>query len=453
MNNESDQFFNRAWAIQSTEHEVPSTRCSSPASPGAIRPRKRPRHRNAYSEASVSRGDVRSESWGPAPPGVLRSSDSGLPDLNASRTSSISERARKLLKISTSPKGAMATTDADIIETVRRPSLQWKRQISDRWIEIRVGRKSKADGHSRRYSTDSILTEPDAAIGLEAIPVYKGFKVLPSQPDYAAAQAPEHLKPVPLSKKVGLYSRTRRRFGLQPNSEKPAPQIHRTNTFTQDVLERVSSMLRDVSTTTKTSPPLSRRTSNQSMTGSHTRPTRRFPFSLRSPYASSSSLQKMGVRIPPSNSPEDQEMYKDSDGRKHLVVEMTSRDGPAYLPSEARRIGTPPLPSSTPGVLRGFFLEDDPLPKGIPSFSITESQPDGKEITTHTDADWFQANLAEAKARENRFRFELNVPEHLPSSPLCPKHPKNRHTRGKGICVYHGRNMTVGTSGEFEAGG
>lgn len=35
--------------------------------------------------------------------------------------------------------------------------------------------------------------------------------------------------------------------------------------------------------------------------------------------------------------------------------------------------------------------------------------------------------------------FELDVPEHLPDSPLCPRNPIHK-SGGTGICVYHGRN-------------
>ena len=34
--------------------------------------------------------------------------------------------------------------------------------------------------------------------------------------------------------------------------------------------------------------------------------------------------------------------------------------------------------------------------------------------------------------------FELNYPEHLPNSPLCPMSPMSK-SGGLGICVYHGR--------------
>lgn len=40
--------------------------------------------------------------------------------------------------------------------------------------------------------------------------------------------------------------------------------------------------------------------------------------------------------------------------------------------------------------------------------------------------------------------FELTLPpEHLPSSPLCPKNPKHR-SGGNGICPFHGRKKEAG---------
>jgi hypothetical protein len=38
----------------------------------------------------------------------------------------------------------------------------------------------------------------------------------------------------------------------------------------------------------------------------------------------------------------------------------------------------------------------------------------------------------------NSLNFEINIPEHLPTSPLCPRNPKHK-SGGRGVCVYHGR--------------
>ena len=43
------------------------------------------------------------------------------------------------------------------------------------------------------------------------------------------------------------------------------------------------------------------------------------------------------------------------------------------------------------------------------------------------------------------------LPDHLPTSPLCPKHPKNKRTRGRGRCPMHGRNrMSLDSLSEEE---
>jgi hypothetical protein len=38
----------------------------------------------------------------------------------------------------------------------------------------------------------------------------------------------------------------------------------------------------------------------------------------------------------------------------------------------------------------------------------------------------------------NTMKFEINIPEHFPNSPLCPRNPKHK-SGGRGVCVYHGR--------------
>ena len=45
----------------------------------------------------------------------------------------------------------------------------------------------------------------------------------------------------------------------------------------------------------------------------------------------------------------------------------------------------------------------------------------------------------DADEAETLEQFVARLPEHLPSSPMCPRHPKNK-LKGKGVCVYHGRN-------------
>lgn len=379
------------------------------------------------------------ENGGFSPLGAIRPLDAALSDRDTSRASSISERARRLLGISTSSKTANETAGSEITEGTR-PVLRWKHQISGRWIEVRLGRTSKSNDHSRTGSTDSIPPDSNATLGPGALPINKGSKGASSRSD-DVEQISKDPKTSNPNKKGGLHFRVKHRLAWQKSSEETIPKIARTNTDTLNILQRVSSILRDNSASTRTSPNLSRRHSIQSVNAVHKRRTRKFPFSRRSPYSSSSSILKMRLGIPPRNTPDVREMYTGSDGKQHLVVEMTSSDGPAYLPSEARRIGTPPLPSSSPGVRRGFYFDDDSSSGSDSNPTVGGGQPDGQEPRTPADVDWYQARVAAAKAKEKQFRFELNVPEHLPSSPLCPKHPMNRHTGGKGVCVHHGRRL------------
>lgn len=38
-------------------------------------------------------------------------------------------------------------------------------------------------------------------------------------------------------------------------------------------------------------------------------------------------------------------------------------------------------------------------------------------------------------------KFEFDIPEHLPSSPMCPANKRHK-SGGTGVCVYHGRRKT-----------
>lgn len=465
---EAEQLFGRTWGLQSRKRETSSSQCSSPVSPGATGPRsrkKRPLYRKAFSEASVNVRHHRDEvilgsqstglasvveNQGLSPAGAIRPSNADPLDSNTSRKSSISDRARKFLRLNNSLKTPNATTDTETT-TETKPSLKWKRHISDRWIEIRIGRKSKSSsGQSWTGSADSNPANPDAALG--------AGNVQNDQKNEDPARASSQPLDVDQISKAsrssyaggigGLYGRAKRRIGLQQRSEEPVPKITRTNTETLEVLQRVSSILRDLSETTKTSPALSRTTSNQTISPLQKHRTLRFPFPLRRHFSSSSSIQRLKLGIPPLNTPDSREMYTSSDGQQHPVVEMTSRDGPAFLPSEARRIDTPDLPSSSPRLRQGFFFDETTSSDSNSSPRAEERQSGNRdrdrdhEPKRRTEADWYRVRAAAMKAKDAQFRFELNVPEHLPNSPLCPKHPKNRHTGGKGVCVYHGRRSS-----------
>jgi parafibromin len=224
-------------------------------------------------------------------------------------------------------------------------------------------------------------------------------------------------------------------------------------------------------------------------TGSRTSSSRRLHKLLRrngTVMSKSSSVLDMLMGKPPASTPSEDALYAGTRGNDYFKVEISDPDGPTFLPSEARRIGTPPLPSDRPrkGRLRGFFF-DYGSPGGLPFADLVapssssasggggnsgSGQPDNdnggagvggggggggdggsgpqprprinRSATVDSD-DWFHFRYGGlGGARDSEPAFELNVPEHLPGSPLCPRSPLHK-SGGKGICVYHGRSRTL----------
>jgi parafibromin len=148
------------------------------------------------------------------------------------------------------------------------------------------------------------------------------------------------------------------------------------------------------------------------------------------------------------------------------------------LLQEAKRINTPPMEVGTPEIhARGFFFDlgsakegtSSPSESGAPSqHSGGSGSNKGKSKQTHSrpsslgsnpTIEWWEADTKHPstgnkstdrlKVPNNRSnmpglptQFEIELPEHLPNSPLCPKHPLHK-SGGTGICVYHGRRRSV----------
>ncbi|CAG8977642.1 hypothetical protein HYALB_00006592 [Hymenoscyphus albidus] len=129
---------------------------------------------------------------------------------------------------------------------------------------------------------------------------------------------------------------------------------------------------------------------------------------------------------------------------------------------KSTRIKTPPMTPGTPPTIpppRGFFYDNNTLspdfsPRLSPSIDGPEQQvptnTSGSPISTPGSRLPFTGIKRSNGLRHKRKvegpgygelatgKFELEIPEHLPSGPLCPKNPKHK-SGGTGICVYHGR--------------
>ncbi|CAM1511636.1 Fc.00g091490.m01.CDS01 [Cosmosporella sp. VM-42] len=117
---------------------------------------------------------------------------------------------------------------------------------------------------------------------------------------------------------------------------------------------------------------------------------------------------------------------------------------------EAVRIKTPPLCEDTAdGRPRAFFTsmtppgDDSPdtMLGPSPTQSTTRLKVRRKSVVKQS-REWWDGMPEQKEARrtsqERAEAFEFQVPEHLPSSPMCPANPRHR-SGGTGMCVYHGR--------------
>ncbi|KIW66391.1 hypothetical protein PV04_05727 [Phialophora macrospora] len=245
-------------------------------------------------------------------------------------------------------------------------------------------------------------------------------------------------------------------------------------------------------------------------------------------YTSSQRYLRMGTM--PTNTPEETATYKikrspSAESEEFLKVDISIRGGTSYLPSEARRIHTPPLPEEgLDGRWKGFFFDYNaprrtgslPAPEVVvegaansgscsPDSALSSDwerdrlMPDGKSKLERCKtknkriltSEWADVKLAEIdllgtktnqddiqSAKEgcrrlnspdalskNRTKilyegkevepemFDLTIPDHLPSSPLCPRHPRYwRVMRRQGSqfrgCWMHGIGVYEDTKGK-----
>ncbi|KAK4993579.1 hypothetical protein LTR66_005961 [Elasticomyces elasticus] len=142
-----------------------------------------------------------------------------------------------------------------------------------------------------------------------------------------------------------------------------------------------------------------------------------------------------------------------------------------YLPTEMHRVNTPPqiyptsprLTSKPSGSIpRGFFFDirrplqeplDSPripvpmeskasMPHLDPPLTSKHQSIVSRSVTVMMDQFRVRLDHISDEEEESENDFELNVPEHLPNSPLCPLNPKHK-SGGKAICPLHGRKKTV----------
>ena len=335
--------------------------------------------------------------------------------------------------------------------------LKWNFATSGHWIEFKVGRKSRADEANRMQDDGPLQSIPQTPLTplassrlSKAPPSPSGNREQYSRESVAQTKGPSagrfrgsaRSHPVtpatPKAKSRWTRRRSVRKQGVDIQSIQSHIGISPARSLTGHLLQRASSVLRNLADN-KLSPPSSA-SSNLSIAASYSRNKRLSPL-YRGHSVNSSMGNMHGGKGPAGTpaTPDSELMYLGSNAERYYRVEISDPGGPTYLPSEARRIGTPPLPGED-GRRRGFFFDYN-----VPSPDDDESTTPSRHLRPRLEkkgplkGDWYLAKLEADEARDTTSHFDFNVPDHLPSSPLCPKNPKHK-SGGKGICVYHGRN-------------
>ena len=311
------------------------------------------------------------------------------------------------------------------------------------WPDTSSRNRPSSASEAMRFMRHTYASKDPTGGGTALIPDYQKDSG-ESGADRHWHENPEPQVPVVKLGMEGLYRRTKRYLGLKRRPlSKSELDLPDPATETDDMLNGVSNVLKDHQE--KTFIALDGRSSGRSLptTAKMSRPPRILPSSHKAGVSNSSSFQDCGMSKPPRNTPDPATLYIGSDDKEYFKVELSAPNAPTFLPSEARKISTPPLsPSGTKtGKCWGLFFALDAVSEGenLPRRQADIDKPKVTPTDGDTDADtginWFRVSVGFETVED---QFQLHVPEHLPNSPLCPRHPKHK-SGGTGICVYHGR--------------
>jgi len=422
---------------------------SSPlASPAILTTHRRPLHA-VRSESSTRSAFSRetSEAIEEEPIPLGRSTSSAV--------SSVSNRARKSVTGS-DPHGPSPVTSDERAPREARAGFKWTRDFLGGWLEIRVGRQRVSGGEEAneqaRLESDEFRLPSNKASTIH-LPLShstttadsaghdSGQPLLPETPD--SFESASTLEPL----KEGLYCRTKRRLGLKHGPISPYIEP-RSRTPTGAVLDRVTSTLRFLPARNLTG-STSAATSVSNLSIAAPRRRRERP-GHRSGLSASSSVRDLMMGNPPAGTPEPELMYTGSDSNKYLSVDLTQPDAPAFLPSEARRINTPPLPGEGSGeiISRSFFFDyQNPAEGDLETFPRRAfHSPHAADIVriSRDGEEWYRVKLdaIESATTASQEEPDHSIPEHFPNSPLCPRNPKHK-SGGTGTCPFHGRNKST----------
>ena len=159
----------------------------------------------------------------------------------------------------------------------------------------------------------------------------------------------------------------------------------------------------------------------------------------------SSSLGRHHLGQKPLDIPSSRQWYTLTNNRKHRYVDPINLNAPVFLPSKAIRISIPHRSFASPTdkgrSQSNFFDFSAPSSTKISQLNSKRIKASTKvrSSTPSSDSVWFRVRVEDSEDPSSRDEFDQNIPDHLPSSPLCPRHYKHP-SGGTGDCMMHRRN-------------
>ena len=476
-NPDGEQSFFRAWSIRQP-HQSGSSESSSATTPGS--PGTTPTHRR-ISRPFLSRGqsehalsplkhfDTINQSSSFRPTSLSTSKERLGPFKNSTSSYSALSQQSPCSSVSSvcsgshhpvgpyrhpgKPASALSATKQ---ERPGRTGYRWKREFSGHRLEITISRKSRARSATqespcasrptlaRTHASDSVpQTATVEKNNIQDVPVVVVSAASPSAPSTTELTSGHNL----LARAKRLLGR---KYGIQSTKSQGLEET-RTSNPTRSLPERgTTSMQQSAGKNSQ-----AQRSDNRNNVAVSAMPTRSyqgrdFGFFKRSRNSISSSIRSLlGGKRP--NFDEDQALFSTIPS-KHQSP-LTGPKRPDFIPSEARRVNTPPLSpqSSTKGRLRGFFFElRAPGVEETDNWmghALEKKKRASVGAALASEKEWFRVSVCGPEQAVAINEFEFHIPEHLPTSPLCPRNPKHS-SGGRGICVYHGRKRSLDEADE-----
>ena len=145
--------------------------------------------------------------------------------------------------------------------------------------------------------------------------------------------------------------------------------------------------------------------------------------------------------------------YMSTNSKQYCHVDLGNRNAPIFLPSKILSINIPLLSSTNltdKDCLRSCLFDlSAPGSLGSPPLRLKTQRikpsVDVRSTTASSDPAWFRVRVEGSEDPSSSDEFDQKIPDHLPSSPLCPRHHKHS-SGGTGDCMMHGRNRKKDTS-------